>query len=146
MRYLALIFLIVACNNASQHSDSLRVDSLTKLNDSLNNQLKKAVQKNLATEELEVSKSNYCYVLITYINREMGSGLQGLQDVTYLTWSDITEVSKFNEDVKYRLMDEFEKKFLANPPAYFKKIIKRECFFFDSYVEASKHLASRKSL
>ncbi len=56
------------------------------------------------------------------------------------------EVSKFNEDTKYRLMDEFEKKFLTHPPAYFKSITKRDCFSFDSYVDASKHLASKKSL
>jgi len=145
MRYLALLFLISACDNASRHSESLKIDSLTKLNDSLNTQLK-SVQRTVATENEEVSKAKYCYVLITYTNREMGSGLQGLQDVTYLTWSDIIEVSEFNEDTKYRLMDEFEKKFLSHPPTYFKSIQKRDCFSFDSYVEASKHLASKKSL
>ena len=84
MRYLVLLFLIAACDNASRHSESLKIDSLTKLNDSLNTQLKR-VERTVGTENEEVSKAKYCYVLITYTNREMGSGLQGLQDVTYLT-------------------------------------------------------------
>ena len=117
-----------------------------KESDSLKSQLRKSEPAPTNIERDNKSQKNYCYVLISYLNHEMSSGLEGLKDVPYVTWSDILEVAKFTEDTKYRLMDDFEKKFMEHSPAYFKAITKRECFSFNSYVEASKHLASKKSL
>lgn len=146
MRYLFLLFLIAACQTSPRKNEASNIDALMKENDSLKSQLRKKEPAPAIIERDNKSQKKYCYVLISYLNHEMGSGLEGLKDVPYVTWSDIVEVADFTDDTKYRLMDEFEKKFLDHSPAYFKKITKRECFFFNSYVEASKHLASKKSL
>lgn len=145
MRYLFLLFLIAACQTSPRKNEAHNIDALMKENDSLKSQLRKSEPAPAIVQRDNKSQKKYCYVLISYLNHEMGSGLEGLKDVPYVTWSDIVEIADFTDDTKYRLMDEFEKKFLDHSPAYFKKITNRECFFFDSYVEASKHLASKKS-
>jgi hypothetical protein len=148
MGYLFTLFFLIGCQNKSHDSNISKVDSLIKQNENLKKELAKTGSLKLEKNRQDsiINTKQYCYVLLTYINHEMGSGLEGLKDVKYLTWSDIIEVSNFNEENKYKLMDEFEKKFLQHPPAYFKMITKRECFAFDSYVDASKNLASKKSL
>lgn len=146
MRYLFLLFIIPSCQTSPRKNESHNIDALMKESDSLKSQLRKSEPAPTNIERDNKSQKNYCYVLISYLNHEMSSGLEGLKDVPYVTWSDILEVAKFTEDTKYRLMDDFEKKFMEHSPAYFKAITKRECFSFNSYVEASKHLASKKSL
>ncbi|NCU04690.1 MAG: hypothetical protein GXC73_11955 [Chitinophagaceae bacterium] len=146
MRYLLFLIFLTACQNNSPKEKIVMDDSPMAENERLRNALKDTKKSDESLSSDATKNSKFCYILLTYVNREMGDGLEGLKDVQYLTWSDIFEVTELSEEKKFRLMDEFEKKFQTQLPAYFKAITKREVFEFDTYVEASKHLASKKGL
>jgi hypothetical protein len=141
MRYLLIFFLFVSCKNNSDKNDTARIDSILNENEKLKRELNENDSKKSEQVDSE-NKSNekYYYVLITYTT----SGV--LNEESYISWTDIKTVKNLNEEIKYRLMDEAEKDFLNYPKVGFRGIKKREFFSFDSYLEASKHLASKKSL
>jgi hypothetical protein len=53
-------------------------------------------------------------------------------------WSEITEFSNFNENLKYRLQDELENQIRSNLQEALYSVQDRKTYVFDSYKEASE--------
>lgn len=69
-----------------------------------------------------------------------GYGKEGFFNGTTNTlyWSDIEQINNFNEDIKYQLQDELEKKCRNRYGMALHSIQKKETFTFNSYAEASQ--------
>lgn len=98
----------------------------------------------LRIENYQQTKTAYVWTVIEckvgdYIVND-NYGRRGIVDGAQNTlfWSEIEEVRNFNEDVKYRLQDELEKKCRQRFHVTLHSIIKKETFVFESYVEASQ--------
>ncbi|KAA5531876.1 hypothetical protein [Paenimyroides baculatum] len=61
---------------------------------------------------------------------------KGTDDVLY--WSEIEMFNNFNEDIKYQLQDQLEKKCRNRYGMELHSIQKKETFAFNSYAEASQ--------
>lgn len=124
-KYIFILMSIIslqACKNQNEELEKLRNE---------NEHLKKTI------EQTPINTTKFVW---TVINFKVGDwsperGFYNLKNRLY--WSDIEEVNNFDENLKYKLQDELEKK-CRTRNALLESIQKRETFIFDSYKEASE--------
>lgn len=125
---IVLILLTLSCN-----------DSKTK---NENERLKLEIEKLKQEKEKKESPKFVWTVLFcktaTY-SYDPSNGKEeysNIKDKIY--WSDITEFSDFNENLKYKLQDELENKIRASLRQALYSVQERKTYVFDSYKEASE--------
>jgi hypothetical protein len=104
-------------------------------------------RNNLSNTEMPASNKRYqhrfAFVYISYYEDSGGRIIDGVNPKSYSrAWTPIQEFYEWNEDVKYRFMDEAESKLFFRS---IKTITSRECYDFSTYSEASKHLEKLKN-
>lgn len=133
-----LIFcsFFISCSNGKSKKEIL-LDSLRIENELLKESLL----------ELEIQRNQIKYVW-TLIEHKRGKYFFGSSEgnggfegplTNYIFYSDIIEVSGFNEEKEYRLQDELEKELRSQFGLSLHSIQKRETFVFDTYKQASEH-------
>lgn len=98
----------------------------------------------LRNEKFQQSQTVYVWTVIECkvgsYTLDNGYGKEGFFNGTTNTlyWSDIEELNNFNEDIKYQLQDELEKKCRNRYGMALHSIQKKETLTFNSYAEASQ--------
>lgn len=150
--------LCLSCNSQKEKTagDSkllAKVDSLINENRKLSEQLSQASQNEKSNisetstfQNTEgISKQKYAFVLLVVkITEPYYSKL--LEKMTtkteqYSICSPVKSFDSFNEDIKYQFMDEFQSNYMKGRlqgDTYSTVIDSRQCFAFETYVEASK--------
>lgn len=107
-------------------------------------------------ENYALQYKKYSFVTVTYLRKTHQDGFYiGNQYFEprdkldeYISYSKIIEFDYWDENVKYKFLDEFEEEVrrYKSIELNFVGITARECYVFDSYVAASKRLEKLKSL
>lgn len=124
-RYILIILsllLLQACKNQNEELNRLRNE-----NELLKNKI----------DQTPINSTKFVWTIINYKVGDWSPerGFYNLKNRVY--WSDVEEVSNFNENMKYKMQDELEKECRSHNPLL-ESIQKRETFVFDSYKEASE--------
>lgn len=124
-RYILIILsllLLQACKNQNEELDRLRNE-----NELLKNKI----------DQTPINSTKFVWTIINYKVGDWSPerGFYNLKKHVY--WSDVEEISNFNENIKYKMQDELEKECRSHNPLL-ESIQKRETFVFDSYKEASE--------
>jgi uncharacterized protein (TIGR02145 family) len=126
--------LIISCNKSSNTEVPIEENFIEN----------PQIQENPQIDNKEIK---YIIVLINYKKCWNGpiDDCDEYKEFTYL--SDVVESEYFDEDVKYRLMDHHElivKRMYPSQQHDPIILLKRDCFIFDTYAEASKYKESVK--
>lgn len=141
---LMSLTVLVSCNNQGNDSDlENRINKLEQENKTLKETLTRTTQPSSSEDvnKFESSSSNYVFTRLIVEQEEYATpDAYTKVPVERNYCSMIKKYTNVDSDLKYRLMDEIQSRYLSSPVVQLKhgKVKSRECFVFATYEEASK--------
>ncbi len=133
------LFQLIACNSQEQKKDkviSAQEKQIKDLEERINKieTEKPSSYKNVSDNQPTHTNSQYYFILLK-VKEQHGLILQSLNYS-----SEVTEITNYNESIKYKLLDNAVSNYKSSMGAavYNGSIYSREIFLFDTYEAASK--------
>lgn len=138
------LILLVSCDGQKKDSDlETRLNKLEQENEKLKEKLENTPETTNSgiPYNSEPASTSYVFTRLIVEQEEYASpNAYTKVPVEQNYCSMIKEFPRVDSDLKYRLMDEIQSRYLSSPVAQLKhgKVKNRECFVFATYEEASK--------
>jgi len=144
IRILQVIALLsmLGCNNQQKENKlESRLNNLEQENKALKEKLNRVPQVSELEAEKPVDtifKSQYAFTRLVVEQEEYDFSDGHLKTEAYNVCSSIEEFSNVDNDLRYKLLDQAQQKYLTNSQHKKGSVKSRDCFVFLSYEEASK--------
>ena len=149
--YFLLVIFFSCTSNTNSDNVQRKIEQLEREN----KDLKEKSFDNTSNDNFVLNSKKYAFVLLEVIQVETeldkSEAIYKAVEVSksYNYCSGIEDFQVFNEDVKYKFMDEVQQEYMnMNGRIYKGRVKTRNCFSFDSYEAASKererYLVERK--